>query len=46
MYIRVPGEIKTHEYRVGLTPDSVRKLVGHGHGVIVETGAVSSPMRL
>ncbi len=39
MHIGVPREIKTHEYRVGLTPASVRELVGHGHGVIVETGA-------
>ena len=39
MKIGVPKEIKNHEYRVGLTPDSVRELVAHGHEVVVETGA-------
>ena len=39
MRIGVPKEIKTHEYRVGLTPASVRELVEHGHEVLVETGA-------
>ena len=39
MLIGVPKEVKTHEYRVGLTPGSVRELVHHGHEVIVETGA-------
>ena len=39
MLIGVPKEIKTHEYRVGLVPGSVRELVHHGHGVVVESGA-------
>lgn len=39
MKIGVPKEIKNHEYRVGLTPDSVRELVAHGHEVVVETEA-------
>ena len=39
MLIGVPKEIKTHEYRVGLTPSAVRELTGHGHQVIVETAA-------
>lgn len=39
MLIGVPKEIKNHEYRVGLTPASVRELVGRGHEVIVETQA-------
>jgi alanine dehydrogenase len=39
MLIGVPKEIKTHEYRVGLVPGSVREFVHHGHAVIVETGA-------
>ena len=39
MRIGVPKEIKTHEYRVGLVPASVRELVHHGHAVMVETGA-------
>ena len=37
MQIGVPKEIKNHEYRVGLTPSSVRELVAHGHAVLVET---------
>ncbi|MGH6899139.1 MAG: alanine dehydrogenase, partial [Geminicoccaceae bacterium] len=39
MRIGVPKEIKTHEYRVGLTPASVRELREHGHDVIVESNA-------
>ncbi|HLI10125.1 MAG TPA: alanine dehydrogenase [Alphaproteobacteria bacterium] len=39
MRVGVPKEIKTHEYRVGLVPSSVRELVHHGHQVIVETQA-------
>ena len=39
MKIGVPKEIKNHEYRVGLTPASVRELVAHGHELIVEQGA-------
>ena len=37
MLIGVPKEIKNHEYRVGMTPGSVRECVHHGHSVIVET---------
>jgi alanine dehydrogenase len=37
--VGVPTEIKTHEYRVGLTPAAVRELVGHGHEVLVQQGA-------
>lgn len=36
MLIGVPKEIKVHEYRVGLTPTSVRELLAHGHNVIVQ----------
>jgi alanine dehydrogenase len=39
MLVGVPKEIKTHEYRVGLVPGSVRELVHHGHQVVVERGA-------
>ena len=39
MLIGVPKEIKNHEYRVGLTPASVRELVTHGHEVLVQNGA-------
>jgi len=38
MLIGVPKETKVHEYRVGLTPGSVREFVAHGHEVIVERG--------
>ncbi|KRA84209.1 alanine dehydrogenase [Altererythrobacter sp. Root672] len=41
MRIGVPKEIKVHEYRVGLTPGSVREFVGRGHEVVVETTAGS-----
>jgi alanine dehydrogenase len=41
MLVGVPKEIKTHEYRVGLVPGSVRELVLHGHKVLVESGAGS-----
>ncbi|MCW8307164.1 alanine dehydrogenase [Acidiphilium sp. PA] len=39
MLIGVPKEIKNHEYRVGLTPASVRELRTHGHQILIETGA-------
>lgn len=39
MRIGVPSEIKVHEYRVGLTPDSVAELVHRGHEAIVQSGA-------
>lgn len=39
MRIGVPKEIKTHEYRVGLTPGSVRELTSLGHQVMVEKDA-------
>ncbi len=39
MLIGVPKEIKSHEYRVGLTPASVRELVAHGHQVVLEHDA-------
>jgi alanine dehydrogenase len=39
MLIGVPREIKKDEYRVGLTPTSVRELCAHRHQVLVETGA-------
>ncbi|AQZ52660.1 alanine dehydrogenase [Martelella mediterranea] len=39
MLVGCPREIKNHEYRVGLTPASVREYVAHGHQVIIETGA-------
>ena len=42
MRIGVPKEIKNHEYRVGLTPASVRELTLRGHKVLVQTGAGAS----
>ena len=39
MIIGLPKEIKNHECRVGLTPNSVKKLISHGHELIVETDA-------
>jgi len=39
MQIGVPKEIKNHEYRVGLTPASVRDYIAHGHAVMVQAGA-------
>ena len=39
MLVGVPKEIKNHEQRVGLTPDSVFELTRRGHGVLVETNA-------
>ncbi len=39
MLIGVPREIKNNEFRVGLTPTSVRELVAHGHQVLVEAEA-------
>lgn len=39
MLIGVPQEIKTHEYRVGINPEGVRRLVAAGHQVRVQAGA-------
>lgn len=39
MKIGVPKEVKVHEYRVGLTPSSVRELVALGHEVVIERNA-------
>ncbi|MCB2066165.1 MAG: alanine dehydrogenase, partial [Erythrobacter sp.] len=39
MRIGCPREIKNREYRVGLTPESAKELVGNGHEVWIETGA-------
>ena len=39
MLVGVPKEIKNHEYRVGMTPISVREMVRHGHKVLVQNNA-------
>lgn len=42
MLIGVPKEVKTHEYRVSITPSGVRELVHKGHQVMVEKDAGSA----
>lgn len=32
-------EIKSHEYRVGLTPQCVKTYIRHGHKILIESGA-------
>ncbi len=39
MIVGIPKEIKTREYRVGMTPAGVRSLTSRGHRVLVERGA-------
>jgi alanine dehydrogenase len=39
MRVGTVKEIKNHEYRVGLTPESARELAANGHEVWVEAGA-------
>ncbi len=39
MRVGCPKEIKNHEYRVGLTPGSVREYIAHGHELLIESGA-------
>jgi alanine dehydrogenase len=39
MRVGCPKEIKVHEYRVGLTPESAAELVRAGHEVLLETRA-------
>jgi alanine dehydrogenase len=39
MRVGCPKEIKVHEYRVGLTPESAAELVHAGHEVLMETKA-------
>ena len=39
MIVGVPKEIKNHEYRVGLTPSSVKELTTRGHAVLVQANA-------
>ena len=42
MIIGVPKESKNNEYRVGLTPTSVKQLINDGHNVYVEHDAGSA----
>lgn len=39
MHIGCPTEIKTREYRVGMTPATCREAIAHGHKVTVQSGA-------
>jgi alanine dehydrogenase len=39
MIVGTVREVKTEEYRVGLTPDGARELTAAGHRVLVETNA-------
>ncbi len=39
MIVGIPKEIKTDEFRVGITPSGVRELVKRGNDVLVEAGA-------
>ena len=39
MLIGVPKEIKSDEYRIGLTPESVQSLTQSGHEVLIEQNA-------
>lgn len=39
MLIGVPKEIKSQEFRVGLTPSSVSEVIHHGHQVMVQKSA-------
>ena len=39
MLIGVPKEIKSDEYRIGLTPESVEKLTQSGHEVMIQQNA-------
>ena len=39
MKLGVPKEIKSHEYRVGMTPQCVHAYSSEGHEVIIEKGA-------
>ena len=39
MIVGTVREVKTEEYRVGLTPDGARELTAGGHRVLIESGA-------
>jgi len=39
LYIGIPKESTLQEHRVALVPSAVASLVGHGHRVVLETGA-------
>ena len=39
MLIGCPKEVKTREYRVGMTPSAAGEAIAHGHSVLIEGGA-------
>lgn len=39
MKIGCPTEIKPQEFRVGMTPNAAKEAVGHGHVVLIQSGA-------
>jgi alanine dehydrogenase len=39
MLVGVPAEVKSHEYRVAITPAGVHEFTRHGHSVMLECGA-------
>ncbi|MEW5716838.1 NAD(P)(+) transhydrogenase (Re/Si-specific) subunit alpha, partial [Pseudomonas sp. SB113] len=39
MHIGVPLETQTGETRVAATPETIKKLIGQGHKVTVQSGA-------
>ena len=41
MKIGVPSEVKNNEFRVGLTPNSCRAIVGDGHSIFIQNNAGS-----
>ena len=45
MKIGVPKEIKPQEYRIGLTPESVKTLIAEGHEVLIENKGGFSSLR-
>jgi len=42
MLIGIPAEIKNHEYRVGMTPETVNQAILNGHRALVQSGAGAS----
>jgi NAD(P) transhydrogenase subunit alpha len=39
MHVGIPKEVREHERRVAATPETVKRLTGQGHEVVVEAGA-------
>ena len=42
MKIGVPSEVKNNEFRVGLTPESVKEICNFGHSVYIQNNAGSN----